>query len=65
MDTVNSDGTTAYTIRNESEYKEKERTVYVENQESESLESGYARRNLVKQVDQEQEVLREFFRKVE
>lgn len=36
-----------------------------ENQESESLESGYAPRYLVKEVYQELAVLREFFRKVE
>ena len=64
VDTVNIVDTTAYTTRNESDYK-KERTVNGENQECESLESGYAPRYLVKEVDQEQAVLREFFRKVE
>ena len=61
VDTANVDDTTAYTIRNESDYK-KERSANIENQESESLESGYAPRYLVKEVSQ---LLREFFRKVE
>ena len=65
VDTVNVDDTTAYTTRNESDYKKKESTVYGENQECESLECGYAPKYLVKQVDQEQEVLRKFLRKVE
>ena len=64
VDTANVDDTTAYTIRNESDYK-KERSVNGENQECESLESGYAPRYLVKEVSQEPAVLREFFRKVE
>ena len=64
VDTVNVDDTTAYTNRNESDYT-KERSENTKNQECESLESGYAPRYLVKEVSQEQEVLREFFRKVE
>ena len=64
VDTVNVDDTTAYMIRNESDYK-KERSANGENQECESLESGYAPRYLVKEVSQEPAVLREFFRKVE
>jgi len=55
--------TTAYTIKNESDYKI-EGIVKSENQESESLESGYAPRCLVKEVYQELAVLRENFRKV-
>ena len=60
VDTVNVDDTTAYMIRNESDYK-KERSANSENQECESLESGYAPRYLVKEVSQEPAVLREFF----
>ena len=62
VDTVNFEDTIAY--RNDSEYA-KERIVNGENQESESLESGYAPRYLAKRADQEPEVLGEFFRKVE
>ena len=64
VDTANVDDTAAYTTRNESDYK-KERIANNENQECESLESGYAPRYLVKEVSQEPAVLREFFRKVE
>ena len=63
VDTVNVDDTTAYMIRNESDYTKE--SANGENQECESLESGYAPRYLVKEVSQEPAVLREFFRKVE
>ena len=49
VDTANVDDTTAYMIRNESDYT-KERSANTKNQECESLESGYAPRYLVKEV---------------